>query len=117
LAPSSRRSRLARPGCTAAPVLLLAAPRGGKNDSCTNIVVAGATGIIGSALARLLHARGDTLLLGGRSADDQGLMAAKAPATTTFRRRAPHCAKNATDRRGAAAALPVVTSARYPARP
>ena len=34
-----------------------------------NIVITGATGAIGAALARLLHARGDTLLLCGRSDD------------------------------------------------
>ena len=34
-----------------------------------NIVITGATGAIGSALARHLHARGDTLLLCGRSDD------------------------------------------------
>jgi NAD(P)-dependent dehydrogenase (short-subunit alcohol dehydrogenase family) len=34
-----------------------------------NIVITGATGAIGSALATLLHARGDTLLLCGRSGD------------------------------------------------
>jgi 3-oxoacyl-[acyl-carrier protein] reductase len=34
-----------------------------------NIVITGATGTIGSALARLQHARGDTLLLCGRSDD------------------------------------------------
>ncbi|MEP7182456.1 MAG: SDR family oxidoreductase [Betaproteobacteria bacterium] len=34
-----------------------------------NIVITGATGAIGSALARLMHAQGDTLLLCGRSED------------------------------------------------
>lgn len=39
-----------------------------------NIVVTGATGAIGSALAAILHARGETLLLCGRDAEKLGAL-------------------------------------------